>query len=142
MDWWVSNYARQGLYVLLISWIFWVPLSIRHPAIADEECHDRAIGSNEHASNHRFMDQWVGRPPRPPHEEIAHHRCQHDGEDERTTHGKRHRVGKRSEGLSLHALKRKKGQEHDDDDGYGEYDRPSDFAARPADQVHPSLAGI
>ena len=28
MDWWVSDFARAGLYIQLISWIFWVLLSI------------------------------------------------------------------------------------------------------------------
>ena len=28
MDWWVSNFARNGEYIQLISWIFWVLLSI------------------------------------------------------------------------------------------------------------------
>ena len=28
MDWWVSNFARNGEYIELISWIFWVLLSI------------------------------------------------------------------------------------------------------------------
>ncbi len=28
MNWWVSNYAQAGLYIQLISWIFWVLLSI------------------------------------------------------------------------------------------------------------------
>jgi len=28
MDWWVSDFARSGHYIQLISWIFWVLLSI------------------------------------------------------------------------------------------------------------------
>ena len=28
MSWWVSNFAQSGHYVELVSWIFWVLLSI------------------------------------------------------------------------------------------------------------------
>ena len=28
MNWWVSSYAQQGLYIELVSWIFWVLFSI------------------------------------------------------------------------------------------------------------------